>query len=377
MRKKTNSTMKAFLKSNVNSEITQENFDTKLGIALNNYNRTYDIKDSKSFLLEFRNDIKDYVNKLSDKEYSKFSSLGFTCKFLIDNNIEQTFHQKTFLWIEEKIEEIKEISLTFKEEVKEDKRIGNDVQKAILNQVREKLGEIDKYFEDYITETETNFNLLEYIQSCNFSIIHVRKIYNYYLKQQKELQDAFESVVVNKYNSEGIIEDSLEGDLKESYRFFGKVKFRKVIEFYEENLEILDNYCKLNSTKRTKVIKKTSIKKLISKVNYLKESIELGITSLSPDKIIKSSVAILYNEKYRKLQIYFAKENKKLEIKGTSILNFDETTSCCKTIRENINLVELIQKSKTGFIKEFQDIKTKCTECTGRINKETLILKVF
>lgn len=358
-------------------DISVENFDSKLGIALNGYQRNYNFKDSKNFLIEFRPEIKREVESLTEKQFYNYISLGYTCKFLLDNNLDQFYHQETGEWINKKIDELLQLKKEKRENVVETGK-KHDVQLAILNQIREKMGEIDNYFSDFVYGNSTNFNMIEYLKGCNFSAVHFRKIYNHYNKEKEEFSIALNCTTINKYNKDGLIgEGSHESDIKEGYSWLSDFKLKKIISFYEDNLKDLDNYIKLNSTARTRKPKKLSVQKIISKVKYLKESKEYGITSLTPDKLIGASMAVMFNEKTRKLSIFHAADRKGLQIKGTAVFNFDEESSSMKTVRSYVNIQELAQHTKTGIKKAYEELTTKSGPCNNRINSDTIIIKVF
>ena len=51
---------------------------------------------------------------------------------------------------------------------------------------------------------------------------------------------------------------------------------------------------------------------------------ENKIASISPSKIVGAEVLFLFNSKTNQLSYYHARDRGGLEVKGTSILNFDE-----------------------------------------------------
>lgn len=363
-------------------EVTIENFNSKLSYALNYYQRTYDIKDSRSFLLKFKPEVSKYINSLSENQFHEYKTLGFTCKFLIDNKLSQDFDKETNDWINEKIAEIKELK-ELKKTSNDYETKKHDVQKAIMTQIREKMGEIDNHFEEYFDFIwkgidKKDFDIIEYIKGCNFSPLHVRKIYNLYIPHLNDLKTALNCKKINKYNNDGLVgEVDEEADLKEGYKFLGDRKLKKIITFYEQELQKLDTYVKLNSNRRKKETKRPSIKKLVSKVKYLKQSEELGITSLSPEKIVGNNYVFLYNVKYRKLIMLISNDISGFSIKGTTIYNYKEATSFTKTLRENVELSTFAKSSKTATIEAFDKLKTKASPANGRINGDTIILSTF
>lgn len=384
-RKVNPNSIKDFLNANQEltvGEITKDNFEHKLGLALNFYRRNYDNKDSKKFLLKLRKDLSEPIRKLTESEFSNYTTLGFTCKFLIENEISQDFDEKVNLWIEEKVNEIKDLAKSKKGvKVEEKKKDGRDVQKAILNQIKEKLPPLDQYFDDIFYGNATKFKPIDYIKETGLSTVHIRKIHAIFQNQKEELVKAYSATESNTYNDKGYIGVlTEEKDLNEAYSFLSKVNLKKIISGYDVALSDINAYIKANSTRRasTKKKKPISIKKQISKVKYLTKSEEYGITSLSPDKIIGSQIAILFNVKTRKLSVFHTNTTAGLQIKGTTIENFDVDNSVAKTVRASVNVIDFTKSAKTKLLKSFKELTTvEAKVSSGRINADTIILNAF
>lgn len=103
-----------------------------------------------------------------------------------------------------------------------------------------------------------------------------------------------------------------------------------------------------------------------------------NIVGLSPVLVVGNTAALVYNTKNRKAFLYVAKEGETLGIRGTYITGYDETASFGKTLR----------KPKDTFGRGFPNIKRvaqvlgdyiagKRHTCNGKLNKETVIVKVF
>jgi hypothetical protein len=107
----------------------------------------------------------------------------------------------------------------------------------------------------------------------------------------------------------------------------------------------------------------------------MKESSELGIKSVIPEKIIGSSEVWVFNTKYKKLQVY--RSVGALGIKGTSILNYDVATSGSKTLRKPELVKGYADMTKRNLAQEFKNLKTKEAAVNGRINEDCVILRVF
>lgn len=129
------------------------------------------------------------------------------------------------------------------------------------------------------------------------------------------------------------------------------------------------NEKKLIRKPRKKKIK--SAEQLASKVQFKISDDMLKLTSVHPSKIIGSSEVWIYNTKYKRLSYLSGS----LNIKGTTIIGFDDK-SLTKTIRKpEINLAKLLDLSKISMLKQFKELKTKPIVANGRLNKDCLILK--
>ena len=85
----------------------------------------------------------------------------------------------------------------------------------------------------------------------------------------------------------------------------------------------------------------------------------------------------IYNTKYRKLGRYVAEAYKTLGVKGTTIINFDESKSVCKTLRKpEEQLRDFAKAGKVALRKFLDDIKATESRLNGRVNAEIVLLKV-
>lgn len=343
--------------------ITNENVYNKIGSVLNFYHRTFDLKDSKKFLIKANPQYKTILNNISDIDYSKYITLGYLSKFLLDSNLCLEKDNHVMVWYNEKLNEVLKLKQIKKEELiaegKIDNRKGNDVQKAILEQVKKIMPAIDEYIDSYvIEENKINFDIIEYLKKKDISAIHARKIYNFYLKDLEE----FESINDDK-------------QLKEAYSKFSKKRINEIIKFYKKLLENIEIFITLKSKNRkSRKPKKISIEKKLATFNYLKVSDILNIASENPSKIIGAKFLVTYNVKYKKVCIFESKNG--LNVKGSTIYDFD---SCIeKTVRKPEEFLLEIQKNGKRKIKSlFSELKTKENIGNGRINKDTLLIKIL
>jgi hypothetical protein len=85
----------------------------------------------------------------------------------------------------------------------------------------------------------------------------------------------------------------------------------------------------------------------------------------------------VFNVKTRKLGKYVTTEFSELNVKGTTITGFDENASVQKTLRKpEEQLKEFKTAGKVVLRKFLDDIKAVDIKLNGRINEDTILLKV-
>jgi len=132
--------------------------------------------------------------------------------------------------------------------------------------------------------------------------------------------------------------------------------------------------------------KEINKEKVVAKMKYRKSDETLKLVSINPTEIIGASELWVYNVKTRKIGKYVAqnidplgagREGSGLMIKGTTIIGFNETESVQKTLRKPAEqLKEFADCGKVKLRKYMDEIKTTDIKLNGRINLDTVLLKV-
>jgi hypothetical protein len=85
----------------------------------------------------------------------------------------------------------------------------------------------------------------------------------------------------------------------------------------------------------------------------------------------------VFNTKTRKLGVYHAWTEGGLNVKGTTINDYTDN-SCAKTLRKPADILLELQKATDRKYKIiFDGIRSTEQALTGRINADTILLKVF
>lgn len=242
---------------------------------------------------------------------------------------------------------------------------------SIQERVRESsLGmteEIEAALDSFQTDPEKfepkQFKILNLLKGKQAKAAHARIIRDFYTRNYEELQEA----ALGK-----------DEQLKEGYSHLSKGQLKKLITFYSEIVsacEMLMQEAKVNrKPRKTKAVPKD---KLVSKLKFMKQDDKLKLVSVNPADIVGSKELWVFNTKTRKLGKYVAAEFNDLGVKGTSITGFDEHKSVQKTLRKpEEQLKEFKAAGKVALRKFLEDIKAVDIRLNGRINEETILLKV-
>ena len=228
--------------------------------------------------------------------------------------------------------------------------------------------EIEKAYESFQTDPENfdpkAFKVLNLLKSQQAKAAHARIIRDFYARDLAELEELA---------SGGGCEQ-----LREGYSHRSKKQIKAFIQFLTEiknACEMLTQEAKVNrAPRKTKAVSKD---KLVAKLKYMKTNEPLKLVSINPTDIIGAKELWVYNTKSRKLGKYVANEYQDLAVKGTSIMNFSEALSICKTLRKpEEKLKEFKAAGKVQLRKFLEDINATDTRMNGRINEETILLKV-
>ena len=118
--------------------------------------------------------------------------------------------------------------------------------------------------------------------------------------------------------------------------------------------------------------------KLVAKLNYKQADKEFKLVSVAPEKIIGATQIWVFNTKNRRLGVYNANDRAGLSVKGSTLLDFNDKTSIQKTIRKPEKvLARVASGGKIVLRKIMGEIKAKEKVLTGRLNCDTIILKII
>jgi hypothetical protein len=238
---------------------------------------------------------------------------------------------------------------------------------SIQDRMREKkhdiLGEIEGLIDDYIYKNE-EFSLYTWLQSNNIPATYASSIIAKLAPVLDELIEAHEGK---------------DEQIKEGYRNCKKSDLQKLIKFYSTMCDDAEKYAGV--AKRTRTPRKPrvqSVEKKLKSFKYQKEDSTFKIASVNPEKIIGAQELWTFNTKYKTISIFRALDRGGLDVKGTSIIKFDEASSF--TLRTGRKPEEVVKKVLDGgkilLRKLDQELKHNAA-LQSRINENTILLRVM
>jgi hypothetical protein len=193
--------------------------------------------------------------------------------------------------------------------------------------------------------------------------VHVRFIKDWAIKNRAVYQDAY---------------DTTDKTEKEAYSNFGKPQLKKLIGYFDQVITDCDKISgEVKKTKKPRKVKVKTKDQVVSKLKFLVSFDELGLKSISPADILGASQLWVYNTKTRKLGVYHAEHAGGLAVKGSAITDFVPSKSVQKILRKPAEKVpEVLKAGKLALRTFMDDIKTAETGLTGRINADTILLRI-
>ena len=331
--------------------------------ALSWYNYMCDTNDAREYIETYLKNTNRLVEAKKLKRVSDtwiVSTAAWACR-LINKGYELPKNARPF--VEVKITEM--LSRATKEEPKTEEKPTQvvSIQERMRERQSEIIGEIEGMIDDTDCGTKDSFNLYDWLKANQIPAAYCSSIVAKYSKWLEELIEALEGK---------------DEQLKEAYSYLTKKQLRDRVEFFNKLIQDAERYS--NVTKKTRAPRKprtVSVEKKLKNFKYQKESAEFKIASINPEKIIGAQELWTFNTKYKVVSVFRAIDRGGLQIKGTSIIGYDEKNSFSKGCgrKPEIVLDKLQNGGKIVLRKLMEELKTDKT-LQYRINENTVLMKV-
>ena len=353
-------------------EFTDEEFDHHMRISLRYYNYFYTTKELKKYLVEWARQQADVAHKFDKATIDKFakasdSLLPLTpCALAKAHKQGMPLHEKHVDYL---VSSIRKVVDNLVDEVEV---VDPTAPVVVKVTIQDRLNDILKThilhfeeLEDALIEGKTvDAKAYDYLTGKNVPQGMLSRIAAVFEKRQDEMNEA---------------RAGKDEQLNEGYAHYKAADYKRFDAFYTKLIADLTSYGQVKkATKKVTVRKPPAKEKLVAKLKYLKEEKTLRLVSVNPVDIVGATELWVYNVKTRKLGKYVAEAmGGALSVKGTAIVGFSETASVQKTLRKpDVQLKEFLAAGKIQLRKFIEDIKATEIKLTGRINPDTILLKV-
>ena len=165
----------------------------------------------------------------------------------------------------------------------------------------------------------------------------------------------------------------------EGYSHLKRSVLNHRIKVCKEMLSDLDRIKSASKASRNVKVKgSVAIDKQVSKVQYKKEDLDFKIVSINPIQIPNKSRLYTFNCKYKVITEYVTDSPNGFIISGSTIKNFNKATSRAVTLRKPDDYLPMfLSKTPKQIDEAWKGITTKTFSPNGRINKDTILLRVL
>jgi len=201
---------------------------------------------------------------------------------------------------------------------------------------------------------------------------------------ENETSSAVANSIVNEYDELiAEISEAIKGEdkqLKEGYSHLTKGEKNDFLSFVKKIKMDTERYVENHKpVRKPRKAKQYSAEEQVKKLSFLEEDIERQVTSIPARDIIGATTLMVFNSKTNELIYYTARDRAGLGVKGTTLQNFDENESSSKKlgVKTDHFLDRVLGGGSIVINKIMNEINSKSSKVTGRINNNMILLKVI
>lgn len=341
--------------------ITNKSSDIEVIRAYNWFNYFHSADDAKKFVIDYLKAKKidrETIKKVNDIEPQKLLNIGWNCRILSKGgSLPKHIHKR----VSSKLNDIIDL-VPDKKQVTEEKTVS--IQERTAQKVSVLISELEGQIDLFCQKYKSDFNAINWFKAKALKPQVAKKIVDYYTPLHEELSLAYKGT---------------DADVKDAYSHIKKAQLKRYVAFVEAIISagsVQTPVVKKPRKVQPKKAKPASVQ--VSKLNYKKEDAEYNIKSVKASDIVGCSQLWVFNTKTRNLTVLCATDKSGLSVTGTTVSGFDEKTSQTKKLRKPADVIQsVLTLGKIPLNKLMDDIKTKPTKVSGRINIDTVLLRII
>jgi hypothetical protein len=351
--------------------------------AYNWYNYFYDADQAKAWIIqylkEFHKTEKDLIKNANRIDANHCRTSGWTCRILLlGGDLPQELKDRN----EARIRTLaaagakSDIGEAASEEEegghKEVKQVIS-IQERVANRANELIAGMEENLDAYYRDG-TTFKPSEWFFKHDVKPAIAKRIADHYKPLYSEAYDALEIFGKSARNL-----SEKEEQLQEAYSHYKKPKLKAYVEFLRDIISSAETRSVVvKAARKPRKKKEKPASAVVAKLKFKEKDETYNVVSVDPKQIIGCNQLWVFNTKYRTLAVYNAMGPAGLGVKGSTLTGFDEKTSIVKKLRKpDIQLKALLEGGKIVLRKFMDNIKCKEKTANGRINKETVLVRII
>ena len=333
--------------------------------AYNWFNYFYSSEDAKNFTISYLKSIKydkDIINSLVQVKAIDLHNIGWNCRLLANGStlpegVWETIVSRLGVLVAAVMEN--PVSTEDQPQVKV-----VSIQDRINHRASDLIGELEEQLDVFYKEGVVQFDVKKWTLEKGIKPQVAERIIQHFNPQYTEITEALEGK---------------DPELVEAYSGWRAPVLKVMALFIKRIIDHLDNTAEAGKAlrkPRKKKVKPASV--LVSKMKYRPDWADLNINSIDPKGIIGASQLWVINAKTRNLSVYHAVDSNGLSVRGSTITGFEESTSITKKVRKPRDVLpQVLNSAKVPLRQVMKDLTTTETKANGRINVDTVLLRVL
>ena len=332
---------------------TSSDWSSSLSEALNWYNFSPSKEEKKKWFLTYLEEVGGDVQVASLVPEFHFITAGSIARLWSRGVKNDNFQEKLESYTSNIMKEGKSLS----KQTAEIAAKKSALKSALLHrEISEAVNHIDTVIDGFVQTGKTTFDAATWIRTNKVS---------------KEVQEAIQ----NRFQKllDEVVASDTDPYLKEGYSNYTKKQKTLLLALLTDIVNT--KIAKVPGVRKTRKKKAVSPEKMVKRLKYMKSFKELSIESIDPTIIVGATSLWVYNTKYRILTNYVSDSG--LAVKGTTLLNINEEETKSKKLRKpEVTVPEVMTAGKVPLRKVFDNLTTGFLKVNGRINKDTILLRV-
>ena len=237
------------------------------------------------------------------------------------------------------------------------------VREYTEDKISEYIGSVEGEFDEVIINN-TEFNLLNDLKAKTIPAVYCNPITAWINRKLAEYRE---------------VEKSTDESIKEGYKNLPKRKLNfvlKVLTQWENDISLYFQIKKANRKPRKKKVVPASVQ--IKNLNFKSEDKDFNLKSINPTEIVGASQVWIFNTKYKRLSVYRTDSATGLQVKGSTLQNYDPEMCEQRTVRKPLDVLKkVLDGGKVQLRKIISELTTKEIPVNGRINDECIIVRAI